>query len=103
MKVTLEAYGGLAAVIDSRRRPNVLDTDTLPESAARELARLVAAAVSTPVEDDDGRARDAMSYTITMEESGRVTALEQSDGTMTPAFASLLTWLKKYFARQAQR
>ncbi|MER5202352.1 protealysin inhibitor emfourin [Streptomyces sp. NPDC002825] len=103
MKVTLEAYGGLAAVLDSRRRPEVLDTDALPENAAGELARLVAAAVSMPVEGDDGRARDAMSYTITVEDGDRATVLEQSDGAMTPAFASLLTWLKKHFAGQTQQ
>ncbi|KOV99424.1 hypothetical protein ADK65_18095 [Streptomyces sp. NRRL B-1140] len=94
----MEEYGGLAAVIDSRRRPKVLDTDALPENAAAELDQLVAAAVSMPMADDDGRARDAMSYTITIEDGDRVTALEQSDGAMSPAFASLLTWLRKYFA-----
>ncbi|MET8749654.1 protealysin inhibitor emfourin [Streptomyces sp. NPDC004667] len=98
--MSLETYGGLAAVTNLRRPPLVLDTVTLPEDAAAELARLVAAADSTPGEEPDGRARDAMSYTITVEEGDRATVLEQSDGAMTPAFATLLTWLRKHFARQ---
>ncbi|MCX5380717.1 protealysin inhibitor emfourin [Streptomyces sp. NBC_00091] len=100
MKVTLATHGGLAAAI--RRPPKVLDTDTLPESAATELAQLVAAAVPTPTEDQPGRARDARSYTITVEDGGRSTVLQQSDAAMTPAFAALLTWLRKHFERQEQ-
>ncbi|MEV6837256.1 protealysin inhibitor emfourin [Streptomyces sp. NPDC051133] len=100
MKVTLEAYGGLAAAIAHRRRPKVLDTDALPETAADELTRLVAAAVAAPQKDQPGRARDAMSYTITVADGDRETALEQSDAAMTPAFADLLTWLKKHSAQQ---
>ncbi|MFJ8034707.1 protealysin inhibitor emfourin [Streptomyces sp. NPDC096032] len=99
--MTLETYGGLAAVTDPRRPPKVLDTDDLSETAAAELSDLLAAAVSTPLEEQaDGRARDAMSYTITVEDGDRLTVLEQSDAAMTPAFASLLTWLKKHFAQQ---
>ncbi|SEB98105.1 hypothetical protein SAMN05216532_0092 [Streptomyces sp. 2231.1] len=100
MKVTLETYGGLAAVTDLRRPPKVLDTDDLPETAAAELSDLLAAAVAMPLDEQAGRARDAMSYAITVEDGDRLTALEQSDAAMTPAFASLLTWLKKHFAQQ---
>ncbi|MFB0630402.1 protealysin inhibitor emfourin [Streptomyces sp. AB3(2024)] len=98
--MSLETFGGLAAAANLRRPPLVLDTVTLPEDVSAELARLVAAAVSTPGEEPDGRARDAMSYTITVEEGDRATVLEQSDGAMTPAYAALLTWLRKHFARQ---
>ncbi|MER6255203.1 protealysin inhibitor emfourin [Streptomyces sp. NPDC001584] len=98
--MTLETYGGLAAAADFRRRPQVLDTAGLPESPAAELARLVAAAVAMPVEADTGRARDARSYAITVEDGGRSTLLEQSDAAMTPAFAALLTWLRRHFAGQ---
>ncbi|MEU9176166.1 protealysin inhibitor emfourin [Streptomyces sp. NPDC048550] len=100
MKVTLESYGGLAAAI--RRRPAVLDTAALPENAAAELTQLVAAAVTMPVEGRADRARDAMTYTITMEDEGQATVLEQSDAAMSPAFATLLTWLKKHLAQQDQ-
>ena len=37
-----------------------------------------------------------MSYTITVEEDGRPTALTQSDTTMTPAFAALFDWLERH-------
>ena len=100
MKVTLETYGGLAAVTDLRRPPKALDTDDLPRPAAAELSHLLAAAVSMPQEDEAESARDAMSYAITVETGDRVTVLEQSDTAMTPAFASLLTWLKKHCAQQ---
>ncbi|MFJ8017791.1 protealysin inhibitor emfourin [Streptomyces sp. NPDC096339] len=98
--MTLQSYGGLAAVTDPYSPPGVLDTATLPETAAAELAELLAAAVSTPPEDESGRARDAMSHTITVEDGDSMTVLEQSDGAMTPAFGALLGWLKKHFARQ---
>ncbi|MFJ4778061.1 protealysin inhibitor emfourin [Streptomyces sp. NPDC088762] len=100
MKVTLATHGGLAAAINLRLPPKVLDTGTLPENAASELAELVAAAVPTLKADQPSHARDAMSYTITVEDGGRLTALKQSDATMTPAFAALLTWLQKHFEHQ---
>ncbi|AWM36727.1 hypothetical protein GobsT_54270 [Gemmata obscuriglobus] len=95
MKVTLAKHGGLAAGI--RRPPQVVDTDALPAPLAEELARLVAAAVAagTPPGERPGRARDAMSYTLTVEGDGR-TALTQSDTAMTPAFAALLAWLEQH-------
>ncbi|MFF1498149.1 protealysin inhibitor emfourin [Streptomyces sp. NPDC058304] len=55
-----------------------------------------------PVDDQADRARDAMTYTITMEDDDHATVLEQSDAAMSPAFATLLTWLKKHLAQQDQ-
>ncbi|MFC9293987.1 protealysin inhibitor emfourin [Streptomyces sp. NPDC057011] len=95
--MTLATHGGLAGAINLRLPPDVLDTDTLPDGAAAELARLVAAAAPTPTLDTPGRARDAMSYTITVEDGGSSTTLKQSDAAMTPAFADLLAWLRKHF------
>ncbi|MFC0844045.1 protealysin inhibitor emfourin [Streptomyces noboritoensis] len=100
MKVTLETHGGQAAAINLRLPPKVLDTDTLPEDASAELARLVAGAVPAPAAERPDRARDAMSYTITVDDDGRSTVLTQSDTTMSPAFASLLSWLETHFAQQ---
>ncbi|MEU6273032.1 protealysin inhibitor emfourin [Streptomyces populi] len=102
MKVTWETYGGQAAAIRLGLPPKVLDADAdaLPEKAARELDRLVAAAVSEPEEQRPTRARDAMSYTITVEEGDRATAMTRSDATMTPAFAALLSWLEKHAAQR---
>lgn len=100
MKVTLATHGGQAAAIHLRLPPKVLNADALPDNAAAELSRLVAAAVPVAEEDQPGRARDAMSYTITVEEGGRSTVLTQSDATMSPAFAALLSWLENHFAQQ---
>ena len=44
MRVTLATHGGLAAAINMRLPPQVVDTETLPGPAAVELSRLVAAA-----------------------------------------------------------
>ncbi|MFI9237490.1 protealysin inhibitor emfourin [Streptomyces sp. NPDC053079] len=98
--MSLTTHGGQAAAIRLRLPPKVLDTDALPENAAVELAQLVAAAVPAAEEERPGRARDAMSYTITVENGGRSTVLTQSDTTMSPAFATLLSWLEKHFAQQ---
>ncbi|MEU6527237.1 protealysin inhibitor emfourin [Streptomyces sp. NPDC046924] len=101
MKVTLATHGGQAAAIRLRLPPKALDTDTLPTKTAAELAELVAAAGPAAEEErPPGRARDAMSYTITVENNGRLTVLTQSDTTMTPEFAALLGWLEKHFVQQ---
>ncbi|MER6631540.1 protealysin inhibitor emfourin [Streptomyces sp. NPDC000987] len=101
MKVTLATHGGQAAAIRLRLPPEVLDTDTLPTNTAAELAELVAAVgPAAGTERPPGRARDAMSYTITVENDGRTTVLTQSDTTMTPEFAALLGWLERHFAQR---
>ena len=99
MKVTWETYGGQAAAIRLGLPPKVLDADALTENMAGELDRLVAAAVPEAEEKRRGSARDAMSYTITVEDGGRSTVLTRSDATMTPAFAALLGWLEKHTAQ----
>ncbi|WP_030338118.1 protealysin inhibitor emfourin [Streptomyces sp. NRRL S-1022] len=106
MKVSLARHGGQAAGILLHRPPEVVDTDTLPPPAAAELTRLVAAALppanapTTTGEARPGRARDAMSYTITVEDDGHTTDLTQSDTTMSPQFAALLGWLRDHFAQR---
>ncbi|GAB7110078.1 hypothetical protein JCM4814A_83930 [Streptomyces phaeofaciens JCM 4814] len=96
MKVTWATHGGQAAGIRLSLPPKALDTDALPANAAAELAELVAAAVPVAEEERPSRARDAMSYTITVEDGGRSTVLTRSDATMTPAFAALLDWLEEH-------
>lgn len=95
MKVTLETYGGLAAGI--RRQPTVIDTSVLGQPEAEELARLVSEAKSAPaLSSDSGTFRDAMGYTITIEEDGGAsTTLEASDGQMPESFARLLKFLRR--------
>ncbi|MGH3776267.1 MAG: protealysin inhibitor emfourin [Pseudonocardiaceae bacterium] len=100
MRVTLATHGGLAAAINLRRPPRVVDADTLAEPAAKELSQLVAAAkaAATPgevTEAGPGRAPDEMSYTITVEDGGQHVVLTESDTTMSPEFGALLSWLEE--------
>jgi len=78
------------------RPPRVVDTNTLPPTVAEELMRLVEAAkaASAALQAEPGRARDVMSYTITVEDSVHQTVLKQSDTNMSPAFRNLLAWLE---------
>lgn len=96
MKVTLEKYGGLAAGI--RRPPKTIDAGGLSASVAEELQKLVDAAKSAAPAggDEPGRARDAMSYNITVEQDGQPVVLEQSDGAMSPEFRKLVRWLDSH-------
>jgi hypothetical protein len=99
MKITLTPHGGLAAGVRLRRPPRQLDGDALPAETAAELARLVAAAQAAAAPAETPRpVPDEMSYTIAIEDGGRQTVLKQSDTTMSPAFAALLTWLESHLA-----
>ncbi|GLW31217.1 protealysin inhibitor emfourin [Actinoplanes regularis] len=97
MRVSLATHGGLAAPIIRRLPPRVLDTDQLPGDAARELRRLVAAAAADPgAARPAPHARDAMTYTITVDDSPDSTTLTGSDTGMSPAFGALLTWIESH-------
>lgn len=105
MRVTLATHGGLAAPVLAALPPDVVDTHALPESAAAELSRLVAAAVPATAAaagspEPRRRAPDALSYSITVEEGGHSSVLVQSDTDMSPEFAALLRWLKEHIARE---
>lgn len=96
MKITLAQHGGQAAVINRARPPQVIDSAALDESKAAELKGLAAAAASAPARAaSSGKARDEMSYTITIEDQGRETVLSQSDTTMSEEFSKLLGWLRR--------
>jgi predicted RNA-binding protein YlxR (DUF448 family) len=98
MKVSLAKHGGMAAAINLRLPPRVVDSDALPKAAAEELIRLAAAAKAAPAatEEKPGRGADVMAYTITIEEGGTRTVLKQSDTAMSPAFDALRSWLEKH-------
>jgi hypothetical protein len=103
MKVTLTTHGGLAAAINLGLPPRVVNTDSLPEPAAEELAQLVAAAkaaepAEAAAEAGPGRAPDAMSYTITVDSNGHQDVLAATDTTMSQEFGALLDWLEEHFA-----
>jgi hypothetical protein len=97
MKIILAQHGGQAAGINLNRPPKVIDSAALDEPKAAELKGLVAAATSAPSSaTSSGKARDEMSYTITVQDQGRETVLSQSDTTMSADFAKLLAWLQRY-------
>jgi emfourin len=96
MKVSLSKHGGQAAGIYLGRPPQIVDSSALDETGASELKRLAAAAVSAAVPAHSGRARDEMSYTITIEDDGHETELSQSDTAMSADFGKLLAWLQRH-------
>ena len=97
MKVIFAQHGGQAAGIHLNRPSKVIDAAVLDEPKAAELKGLVAAAISRPSSAaSSGRARDEMSYTITIQDQGSETVLSQSDTTMSAEFAKLLAWLQRY-------
>ena len=95
MKVTFAQHGGQAAGINLRRQPYAIDSTALDDTRASALKNLVAEAISAPVPESSGRARDEQSYTITIEADGRQTVLSQSDTAMSAEFGKLLTWLQR--------
>ena len=97
MKLSLATHGGLAAGM--RRPVQTVDTDKLPAAAAREVTAAVAAARASPGGADSAKARDAMSYVVTVEEDGASTELRQSDATLSPEFDALMACLEKYAAK----
>ena len=98
MRVSLTTQGGLAAAFNQRLPPRVADTDHLPPEAADELRRLVeaASAESGGTDRPHPAARDAMTYTITVEDGPQPTTLTASDTTMSAPFATLLTWIEQH-------
>jgi hypothetical protein len=97
MKITFAQHGGQAAGIYLQRPPLVIDTAVLDETEAAELNDLVAAAVSTPPSAQAfGKARDEMSYKITIQDDKHETVLSQSDTTMSAEFGKLLAWLRRH-------
>ena len=96
MKIKLAQHGGQAAGINLQRPPKVVDSAALDKSAASELKRLAASAVSAAAPARSERTRDEMSYTITIEADGRETVLSQSDTAMSAEFGKLLAWLQRY-------
>jgi hypothetical protein len=98
MKISLAKHGGQTAGMLLGRPPRVLDTGTLSPTAAEEIFRLVEAARAARQAVDNGprRARDAMSYTITVEEGDCETVLKCSDTNISRAFANLLGLLERH-------
>jgi len=97
MKITLNTAGGFAAGI--RRPARVVNAESLPESDKQQLKQLVDAvdrAGATVDESSPGRARDAMSYTIAVDDGGQTQQYKQRDGDMSPAFSALLQFINDH-------
>lgn len=96
MKISLSERGGIAATTRMAMPARVVDVATLPAKDAVVLARLIAAARAAPAPPSGGRPRDAMHYTITIDDGGQTTSLAQGDASMTDDFAALLDWLRDH-------
>jgi hypothetical protein len=97
VKVSVRAHGGQAAALRAGRPATAVDSTSLYGDQARELAELTAAALAEPsAAAAPDRSRDAMSYTIEVDDGDRVVALRRSDTAMSPAFAALLSWLRAH-------
>ncbi|BCJ56123.1 hypothetical protein Asp14428_75980 [Actinoplanes sp. NBRC 14428] len=98
MRVSLTEHGGLAAAVHRAAPARVADAGALPPAQARELARLVRAALDAPAgaAAGPGRARDAMSYTVTVEQDTGTTVLTGSDTAASAEFAELVQWLRQH-------
>lgn len=97
MKVILAQHGGQAAGIHIQRAPRIIDSTALDEAERVELDSLVLAARTAPPRASSGKARDQLSYTITVQDGAHETVLSQSDTTMSEEFGKLLAWLQRRF------
>jgi hypothetical protein len=94
MKVSLRTYGGQLGGLG--QPAHVVDDAELDDEDKRELRRLVAAAAGA----EPARAqaseqlRDAQTYEIEIEDTGKSVTLQATDGSVPSAFAELRDWLR---------
>jgi hypothetical protein len=95
MKITLTKHGGWIAGM--QLPPRVIDLSSLPKEVVEEYKKLIASAMASPgrAEANPGKARDAMSYTITIEGDGPPGRVQQSDTTMSEEFAALVQRIER--------
>lgn len=98
MKVSVNTYGGQVATMN--RRPLVLDSSDLGVEGQQELRRLVAAASRAyeraPTPGGPDSTRDAMSYSITVDDGGTSQVLEATDGSVSAEFAELRRFVRTH-------
>jgi hypothetical protein len=96
MKVTLTQDGGLAGAI--QRPSQVLDSSLLSATEVNELTRLVQAAKTNPSVPEiyPGKARDVITYSITIDGGTQTINLSQSDADMSTEFGELLNWIARH-------
>ena len=96
MRVTLNTGGGQ---LPGANRPRSIDVEKLGEADRAEFARLLAAARTEGAGAAAGGAagaRDAKSYTVTVEDGSGPTVLRGSDVHTTRAFEGLLDWIQRH-------
>ena len=95
MKVTLEKYGGFAAM---RRSPIVVDAAKLPENEQAELQGLVAAVREAPpvLTAANEQLRDAMSYRISIDDDGATSVHQAADTAVPESFKRLMQWVERH-------
>ncbi|MET0969657.1 MAG: protealysin inhibitor emfourin [Tardiphaga sp.] len=97
MNISLATHGGMAAAIHMRAPPRVLSVDGLAAPEADALIKLVDAAKrAPPAAAPSGAMPDAMSYTITIDDGGETTVLNQSDPNLTTEFSALLDAIDRH-------
>ena len=96
MRVSLATSGGFAAALSLGHPPLVVDAGALPAADAAELAALLAAVRAESPAGEDGRARDAVTATLTVDDAGTTTVLRRSEVSSTPAWEALLTWVRQH-------
>jgi hypothetical protein len=93
MKVSVRTYGGLMGGLG--QPAHVIDDAELDDDDKLELHRLIAAATAEPARREaTEQLRDAQTYEIEIEDQGKSTTLEATDGTVPQAFAELRDWLR---------
>jgi hypothetical protein len=100
-KISLSEHGGLAAGLRLGRPARVLDSADLPPALRSELDALVSAARRTQAAPAGaGRARDAMSYAVTVEDGDENVLLTGTDTQSSPEFDALVRWLRDHLRSQ---
>jgi hypothetical protein len=80
------------------RRRGIVDSQTLTESDAHELERLVAATNLTRLHRDDEHTEvepDMFSYRIELEDGTKKYTVRVSDAEMSPELRRLIAWVKE--------
>lgn len=98
MRIEFERSGGLAGM----RLTLSVDTDTLPESEADEIAKLVKEAdfFALPEEAGTPPGADAFNYKVTIESEGRSHTVRTSELEAPPGLSPLLQRLERLARRK---
>jgi hypothetical protein len=82
--------------------PQTVEIDGLPAAIVAQVNGLAAKLKNSgqPPVPDTSRARDAVTYTIVIEDKGQRLTFKQRDTQLTREFDAMLHWLEDYFKAQ---